>query len=327
MNARRERLQRWATAVAMAMALHALLLLRPAPRPIPSPAPARHAVTVSLRPAAAIDTPAAPHARVAMPPARDRRAAIEELSPIAPIASIAPAASPLAGAPPSPPPTPPLVIAAALSWRYALEQGERRGVALLRWRPDGDRYALRLERELDGRALPAWRSEGTLDTQGLTPLRFAQQRRDHHGGDAWRDRQATNFRRDEGLISFSATSERFALPAGVQDRLSWWLQLAAQLAGASTPLAPGGTIRIAVVGLRGEPRDWVFEIVGMEPLALPIGMLAASLHLRRAALGPYDDAIDLWLDPARSWLPVQLQSGDPLLRGWRIRLQDDGSIS
>lgn len=319
MDARRAQPQRWATALALALALHATLLL---PTPATAPSVRRSsALSVSVR-TEAIVAPATPRTFEAVPAVRERRAAIEELSPIATaVAEAAPSPSPSPQSPPSP------VVAAPLSWRYELEQGERRGVAHLSWRHDGDRYELRLERELEGRALPAWRSEGGLDGQGLTPMRFAQQRRDRHDPQHWRDRQATNFRRDEGLISFSATSERFALPAGVQDRLSWWLQLAAQLAGATTAPAAGGEIRIAIVGLRGEPRDWVFEIVGIEPLTLPIGALPASLHLRRAALGPYDDAIDIWLDPSRAWLPVQLQFGDLSLRGWRIRLQDDGSIS
>lgn len=319
MDARRAQPQRWATALALALTLHGLLLL-PVPRTAPAP-PRGSAVSVRMHIDAAPPSPLVPiPLRSFDAPARAPRAAIEELAPIAtPLVDAAPSAPP-------PSPAPPLVIAAPLSWRFELEQRERRGSARLSWRPDGDRYALRLERELDGRALPAWRSEGALDAQGLTPLRFAQQRRDRRTRDDWRDHQATNFRRDEGLISFSATSERFTLPAGVQDRLSWWLQLAA-LAGATAPRLADGELRVAVVGLRGEPRVWRFEIVGLEPLELPAGALPASLHLRRAALGPYDDAIDIWLDPGRGWLPVQLQFGDPRAHGWRIRLQDDGSIS
>ena len=134
---------------------------------------------------------------------------------------------------------------------------------------------------------------------------------------------ATNFRRDEGLISFSASTEQVGLPAGVQDRISWWLQLAAIVAGAPQRFGPGSEIRLPVAGLRGEAREWVFEVLDEEPLSLPRSVLGSSLHLRRAALGPYDGSLELWLDPARGHLPVRLIVGMADDRGWELQLLDD----
>ncbi|MGS0759272.1 hypothetical protein ACVBEH_33465, partial [Roseateles sp. GG27B] len=71
-----------------------------------------------------------------------------------------------------------------------LLQNGQQGVARLSWQlADDGSYRLQLERELAGRTLPAWLSQGRLDALGLAPERFAQQRRG-------RDTQATNFRRD-----------------------------------------------------------------------------------------------------------------------------------
>lgn len=209
-------------------------------------------------------------------------------------------------------------IAPAAEWLYRLRQNGRQGTARLSWQPQDGRYQLRLVRELEGRPLPGWRSEGSLDAQqGLAPLRYADQRKG-------RDTQATNFRREEGLISFSASSEQFALEPGVQDRLSWWLQLAARVAGAPQRFGPGSEIRLSVAGLRGEPMQWLFEVVGEETLALPMsGAIASALHLRRAALGPYDGTLDLWLDPSRGHLPVKLLVGRPDEKGWELQLLDD----
>lgn len=261
-------------------------------RSLPAPAPA-----AVLAPATAATPPVRP-----LPPAA---------SPTPPVAEPAPAAPPA------------LATAAPLEWVYALRQNGQEGRARLSWQPQNEGYVLRLERELAGRALPGWRSQGRLGAQGLAPERYARQRRG-------RDVQATNFRREEGLVSFSASAEQVPLPAGVQDRLSWWLQLAALVAAAPERASPGSLITLPVVGLRGEARDWAFEVVGSEPLVLPHSVLADTLRLRRAALGPYDGSIELWLDPARSHLPVRIVVGqlDPVdggdARGWELQLLDDG---
>jgi len=208
-------------------------------------------------------------------------------------------------------------IAPPRDWTYQLRQGDRQGTARLSWQPQDDGYRLLLTREIDGKPLPGWRSEGALDAQqGLVPRRYATQRQG-------RDAQATNFRREEGLISFSASRDEFALVSGVQDRLSWWLQLAARVAGAPQRFGAGGEIRITVAGLRGEPIEWTFEILGEEALVLPQQQVPAALHLRRAALGPYDGTIDVWLDPARDHLPVKLVVGLTDEHGWALELLDD----
>ncbi|WP_083748661.1 DUF3108 domain-containing protein [Pelomonas sp. KK5] len=202
------------------------------------------------------------------------------------------------------PAEPDLRPAPPAEWLYTLRQNGKAGWARLSWQPAPDgSYRLLLSRELDGRPLPGWRSEGRLDaTQGLAPERYATQR----GG---RDAQATNFRRDEGLISFSASPELHALAGGEQDRLSWCLQLAARVAGAPRRYGPGAELRVTVAGLRGEPVEWVFEVIGEETLDLPALPTTQALHLRRGALGPYDGPIELWLDGSRAWLPVRLSIG------------------
>ena len=204
-------------------------------------------------------------------------------------------------------------LAAAGEWHYVLLQNGQYGRARLHWQPGERDYALTLERELEGRTLPAWKSEAQIDAQGLSPERYVQQRRG-------RDMVATNFRRDEGLISFSASSELVPLPAGVQDRLSWWVQLAALIEAAPERYPPGSELRLPVVGLRGEAREWRFEVLDQQTLELPGASIARALHLRRLALGPYTGEIELWLDPARGHIPVQLIVDMPDDRSWQIQL-------
>lgn len=238
----------------------------------------------------------------------------------------APPAPPVRGTPrddtpPTPPrpavvdaPTPPadtplLRLAGPGSWHYRLRQAGQDGDAQLDWRPEGDgHYSLRLTRRIGERTLPAWESLGHLGQGGLAPERFALQR----GG---QDRQAINFDADEHTVSFSASPARLELPEGTQDRLSWWLQLAALVQ--ANP-APGGRWRVWVAGLRGELREWVFEAAESAPED------AGTLHLRRLPLGERDPGIELWLDPARSYWPVRLRQGDPETRGFEIQLSGVG---
>ncbi|MEJ5999757.1 DUF3108 domain-containing protein [Paucibacter soli] len=286
-----------AVALLCALALHAGLwrLLQPA-LPAWQAGGARLAMQTRALPAVAPPTP------VAAP-----REAVTAARPSATAA--APGAAPI----PSPAATEPLPAALALplqgtgrlSYRYT--QGQAEGQALLSWELGEQAYQLRLERELAGRALPAWRSEGRLDAQqGLAPARFAVQR----GG---RDRQAINFRREQGLISFSASAELQALPEGVQDRLSWWLQLPALLAAQPTRLVAGQELRLPVAALRGTALDWVFRVEGREEDGL--------WHLSRQALGPYDARLDIWLDPQRRYLPVRVRQSVGEEERWEMRLE------
>ncbi len=255
--------------------------------------PAR-AVSIALLPPpvlpVALPEPAAP-----TPPAAQPRAARPGKQPPAPAVE-APAAVPDA---------PLLRLAGPAAWHYRLRQAGQDGEAVLDWRPEADgRYSLRLTRRIGERTLPAWESLGRIGAGGLAPERFALQR----GG---QDRQAVNFDTEGRRISFSASPAQLELPEGAQDRLSWWLQLAALVQAAP---APGGRWRVWVASPRGELREWVFEAVDAAPDD------AGTLHLRRQTLGPHDPGIELWLDPARSYWPVRLRQGDPEARGYEIRL-------
>ena len=81
-------------------------------------------------------------------------------------------------------------------------------------------------------------------------------------------------------------------------------------------------VSIWVVGTRGDAEVWTFTVQGLMPLDLPIGRVDAAVHLVREPRRPYDTQVQVWLDPQRHHLPVQV-----LLRvratgeGTELRLQ------
>lgn len=107
-------------------------------------------------------------------------------------------------------------------------------------------YRVQLDSWLGDHALPAWRSTGRIAPEGLAPVRYAELRGE-------REARATNFRREEGLISYSSSRELVPLAEATQDHISWWLQLAA-IASSQVPQS-GREVHLPVVGLRGEPLE------------------------------------------------------------------------
>ena len=200
--------------------------------------------------------------------------------------------------------------------RYTLQRGAQQGHAELQWQVDEGRYSLSLRSEIDnpgnspgGNAVgnpgsstagPGSASVGRLDANGLAPDRHTESRRG-------RELRAVNFQRDTARVTFSGPRSELPLQAGAQDRLSWLLQLAA-IAEANPALrAEGQSIRVFVIGTRGDAETWTFTVLGRDDLTLPVGKTANTLHLRREPQRLYDTHADVWLDPARQHLPVRVQ--------------------
>ena len=199
--------------------------------------------------------------------------------------------------------------------RYDLQRGRFGGSGELRWQPDGGRYALSLDGSVVGIQVLTQLSQGGIDGAGLAPERFTDQR-------ARRPVQAANFRRDVGKVTFSGPSHELPLRAGVQDRLSWMIQLAAIAAADPRLREPDARVALQVIGARGDAGIWVFRCLGPVPLETAGGTLD-TLRYAREPRSPYDTAVEVWLDPARHHLPVRATTrngaeGD----GLELRLRD-----
>ena len=183
--------------------------------------------------------------------------------------------------------------------------------AQLTWRPDvaAASYSLALGLGSVGSA-----SVGGLDLHGIAPERHVETRRG-------REVRAANFQRPSGpggagagRITFSGPRIEHPLLPGVQDRLSWLLQLAGVLAAEPALGQPGRELTLLVVGVRGDAAVWTFRVRAVQALQLPAGEVLAAVHLQREARHPYDTRVDVWLDPARHHLPVR----------WRLQHRAEG---
>ena len=177
--------------------------------------------------------------------------------------------------------------------------------AELQWKLDGARYAMRLDMGL-GVLQRRSSSQGQVGAQGLQPERYEESNRPVLG----RERRAA-LQLDGPSIEL-ADGQREARPAGVQDPVSQFGQLAHFYAA-----APAGKARAEFpLALPKRLSAYAYEIQGRETLDTPMGKVEA-LHLKPQRVDGKDSkdtAAEVWLAPELNYLPV------------RIRIaQDDGA--
>lgn len=189
--------------------------------------------------------------------------------------------------------------------RFDLRRSGFSGRSELQWQNLGaqGQYQVRLEGSVAGFRVFTWASQGRVDKAGIAPLRFTDERRG-------KSLQAANFQREAGKITFSGPGTEYPLVAGAQDRLSWMIQLGAVLNARSAPPAAGERLSFFVVGAKGEGEVWHFVGQGLQTLSLQDQPTPAWRFVREPRK-PHDTRIEVWLDPARHYLPVRYrQSSD-----------------
>jgi len=165
--------------------------------------------------------------------------------------------------------------------------------ARIDWRSDGDRYAL----TVDG-VLGRLSSRGASGDAGVRPRSAAEER----------DGATLETEFADGEVHFRASGRSLPDSTGSQDRASLLMQLAGIGLGEPDQIQgqmPGqGTLDVVVAGSRDAAIER-FTVVGIETLATPLGALEAW-HLAQQA-APGQARLEVWLAPARGWLPVQLR--------------------
>jgi len=184
---------------------------------------------------------------------------------------------------------------------YVLRRGALTGTAVMSWAPAGGRYELSLTGNALGVSL-VQRSQGRFDVTGLEPERFTTKT-------SGRTELAANFQREQGVISFSGPSRRYAWRLGAQDRLSVYVQLSAILAAESSRLTEGQRFGLPVVSERGDANIWTFRILGWENVSTKSGDVRA-VRLMREMRKPQDQSAEIWLDEKRHYAPVRIRLGE-----------------
>lgn len=273
----------------------------PAPRKIPPPV-----VPVPPRPVVS-DAPAAAAASVAQEP--DVMASIA-----------APSAPEVAAPPPEPPATivvPVPAPAAARSFKtdpppsaevhyavQALRDGKVvYGSGKIGWRRSGDNYLINGEAGVLFFTVLSFQSLGSLDPQGITPLKYSEKR-------FRKPETNTHFQQENKVISFSSSTVTYPRNGGEQDRASIVWQLAAIGRGDAAQFAAGTELDVFVAGVR-DAETWHINVIGEETLALGGEQLAAWHFLRKPRPGSYEPQVEFWLAPSRDWYPVRLRQTEP----------------
>lgn len=217
------------------------------------------------------------------------------------MASVASAAEPVA-----PPPARdaeakvyPTRIARSFTVLYQMQRGGIRGSGEFAWKRTGDAYEAHLKGTVAGLALLNWASRGGFDAAGVAPERYVEKRLTKSA------REAT-FVRSESRIDFSGSAPDIPLVPGAQDRVSWLVQLQAILTADPAKAKAGGRVVIPVVGTRGRAETWIFEAAGAESIKTPAGTLRTQ-KLTRALRKPDDTRAEVWVEPARQFLPVRIR--------------------
>jgi hypothetical protein len=194
-------------------------------------------------------------------------------------------------------------------WSYAVE-AQLRGIpfkadARMEWAHDGERYRASSEFQVPLLGKRRQTSTGRITPAGLLPERFT---------DESRRLRSVDFDHARGQILYTPGGgghHGAPLPAGVQDRLSLFLQLAGWLAGTMANGSgharpePGSVWTLPVTG-RSHAAPWSFEWLAPERLAVPAGAEQAW-PLRRQPRNADDETLALWLVPAWGFAPARIE--------------------
>lgn len=286
---------------------------KPAPAPPPKPRPAPVPKKAGAEPKRAQPAPAEPvrqeptaEVAAAEAPASQAASAPAEAgaSPGA-NANPAPSAPPEAGTPEQRPYTvqPPPSVELAYSVNATRGEQAIHGNGKIAWHARGTSYEINGEASVMFFSVLTFKSEGTLESQGVAPILYSEKR-------FRKSSTNTHFHRERKTISFSASTASYPRLGTEQDRASIIWQLASIGRGDPAQFYPGAVFEIMVAGTR-DAEPWQLRVVGEETIAGRAGQIQAWHVVRRPRPGSYQQGIDIWLVPGQDWYPLKLRYTDP----------------
>ena len=197
-----------------------------------------------------------------------------------------------------PPGVLPARVPPSLRLAYAMRSGMLRGQAeLVHERRDGG-YSMDLRGRAIGLDILHLSSRGRVGAHGFEPERYADQRLS-------RAARVAEFDRASGRIRYAGSEATRTLTPGCQDRLTWMLQLSGVLDAVPALRQPGSELAFLVSGARTDLDVWRFVVHGLELVTPDSGAALQALRLTRSPRRPRDTEVEIWLDPARGFLPVR----------------------
>jgi len=181
--------------------------------------------------------------------------------------------------------------------RYVISRGPWSGNGELMWEYQDTRYHARLEGRVAGFKVITWDSVGQVDSDGIAPRCFTDERRG-------KSKLEANFLRAASKITYSGPGSEQPLIPGTQDRLSWMVQIAAIANADPQRVAPGKRVSMFVSGARGDADVWSFQVIGTEDVAVG-GKSVPAIKLLREPRKVHDTRVEVWLDPQLHHLPVR----------------------
>lgn len=172
------------------------------------------------------------------------------------------------------------------------------GSALLSWSQDGQRYEAKLEAKVPFfGTVRTETSDGNLRPYGLEPTVYRETKR--------RGPRATHFEPEAGRVRFSSNAPTVPYKAGIQDRMSASLQLAALLNARPNAYPANTVVQVPVTGT-STAELWDFLVGADETLNLPAGSLLTR-KVTRSPRAEHDITVEIWLAPQLAHMPVRMK--------------------
>lgn len=187
----------------------------------------------------------------------------------------------------------------------------------IHWTNDGQHYEMVVSIPLPFVGPFVYSSKGHIDTFGIAPEQYSEQR-------GRRAPDITVFDRSTKQLVYTRTPNNRPLADGAEDRFSVIMQLSSLVRGAPETYKPGVVIQFSVAD-NDSNEIWPIETVGDEEVQAPDGNVTARHFTRLARREGDKRRLDIWLAPTLGWLPVRILQTEPnglqIEMLWRGKLQ------
>ncbi|GAB5098326.1 hypothetical protein YK56LOC_40430 [Caballeronia sp. HLA56] len=173
----------------------------------------------------------------------------------------------------------------------------------IHWTNDGQHYEMVVSIPLPFVGPYVYSSKGHIDTFGIAPDQYSEQR-------GRRAADIAVFNRETRQIVYTRTPNSQPLADGAQDRFSVVMQLSSLVRGSPDQYKPGVTRQFSVAD-NDSNEVWALETVGDENVQSRGGFTTARHFTRLPRREGDKRKLDIWLAPALGWLPVRILQTEP----------------